>query len=144
MNKVLRITDDLVQIGFRDGTLKEYPLTVFNYPVQVGDIVDIYENENRTTISRNDLVPNPNAKTSLAGWSLALGITAIVLPIPIIDIALGVLGLILSRQAKQSGVRGLATAGFVLSIIGTVLAAAFTLDSLTGNTFWNISWDVVL
>jgi len=65
--------------------------------------------------------------------SLVLGIIAMVLPIPVIDVIIGVLGLIFAIVAKRSGHRGgMSTAGLVLSIIGTVWALWFTLSIFAG------------
>jgi len=65
---------------------------------------------------------------AMAGWSLGLGIAAMVVPIPVIDVVAGVVGIVLANKAKQTGVQGLATAGLVCSIIGTIIAVLFTLS----------------
>ena len=65
--------------------------------------------------------------------SLVLGIIAMVLPIPVIDVVIGVLGLIFAIVAKRSGHRGgMSTAGLVLSIIGTIWALWFTISIFAG------------
>jgi len=62
---------------------------------------------------------------------LALGIIAATLPVPVLDIIAGVAGLCLSRQAKKKeNSPGLTTAGFVMSIVGTVVAVIFTMTQL--------------
>jgi len=69
--------------------------------------------------------------------ALILGIAAIVLPVPILDLAAGIVGIVLSVQSKNDGFTGgLRIAGFVLSIIGTIAAASYTLDWLTGGRIY--------
>jgi len=59
--------------------------------------------------------------------SLVCGIVAMVLPIPVLDLAVGIVGLCLAGSAKKQGYPGgMATAGLVCSIIGTVFAAIYT------------------
>jgi len=63
--------------------------------------------------------------------SLVLGICAIVVPIPILDIIMGVLGLVLASMSKNEGFNGgIRTGGLVCSIIGTVFAVIFTISCL--------------
>jgi len=60
--------------------------------------------------------------------ALVLGIIAILLPIPFLDLACGIVGLVLANGAKKDGFTGsVRTAGFVLSLIGTVYGALHTL-----------------
>jgi len=86
--------------------------------------------ENITMEERDDFSNNfsqqPN--TAMAGWSLGLGIAAMIVPIPVLDIVAGVIGIVLANKAKETGVQGLATAGLVCSIIGTIIAILFTLS----------------
>jgi len=71
--------------------------------------------------------PNPGAKSN-ATAALVLGILALLLPIPVIDLTCGIVALALSARARKEGYTGgVATAGFVLAIIGTVGSAVFTL-----------------
>jgi len=72
--------------------------------------------------------PEPERKppTGMAVASLVLGIIALTLPIPVVDVIAGVIGLVLAVAAKKQGARGMATAGLVLSIIGTIAAIQFT------------------
>ena len=59
--------------------------------------------------------------------SLVLGICAIVFPIMIVGVILGVVGIVLAIMAKREGyIGGMATAGLVCSIIGTVFAVFWT------------------
>ena len=61
--------------------------------------------------------------------SLVLGICAMLIPIPFLDVILGVVGIVLAVMAKKEGYTGgMATAGLVCSIIGTVFAVVFTLS----------------
>ena len=61
--------------------------------------------------------------------SLVLGIIAVVLSLffPVIAAIVGVIGIILGALAKKKAPSGVATAGLVLSIIGTALAVALYL-----------------
>ncbi|MCL2212363.1 MAG: DUF4190 domain-containing protein [Oscillospiraceae bacterium] len=66
--------------------------------------------------------------------SLVLGILAMILPIPVIDVILGILGLIFAFIAPSKGCHGgIQTAGLVLSIIGTLNAVLFTFMVLIGG-----------
>jgi len=57
-----------------------------------------------------------------------LGIAAIWLPIPFLDLVAGIIGLVLALKAKNEGFSGgLQTGGFVLSIIGVVFGFFYTL-----------------
>jgi len=64
---------------------------------------------------------------SKATASLVLGIVAIVTSwIPLIGLACGIVGLIMAAKAKREGfTEGLRTAGFIVSIIGTVFGALY-------------------
>lgn len=59
----------------------------------------------------------------MAAASLVLGLVSLVLGIwvPYIGLPVGIVGIILAAVAKKKGMKGPATAGLVLSIIGTVL-----------------------
>jgi len=67
-----------------------------------------------------------------------LGICAIVIPIPYLDVVMGVIGLVMAVTARKAGYRGgLATAGLVLSIIGLVFAVWFTLSFIACMNYVN-------
>jgi len=70
--------------------------------------------------------PENQPKKGMAVASLVLGLLAMTLPIAVLDIVLGVIGIVLSRVAKKSGANGMATAGFVVSIVGTCAALSYT------------------
>ena len=61
--------------------------------------------------------------------ALVLGIISIVMSwiSPLIAVILGIIGIILGAMAKKKAPSGVATAGLVLSIIGTALAVALYL-----------------
>jgi len=74
-------------------------------------------------------VHQPGKSKAIA--SLVLGICAMVVPIPILDIIMGVVGLALASMAGNEGYRGgIRTGGLVCSIIGTVWAVIFTITCL--------------
>jgi len=59
--------------------------------------------------------------------AVGFGILAIFLPVPFIDVLLGIAGLVLAILAKKDGFTGhLRTAGLVCSIIGIVVAGVLT------------------
>jgi len=66
----------------------------------------------------------------MAAFSVAFGLFSLFLPIPFLDVAFGVAGIVLSALAMRSGIRALAVAGMVLSIMGTQEAFFFTLGFL--------------
>lgn len=70
----------------------------------------------------------PPTKGFAAG-SLACGIVAATIPVPIFDVIVGALGfLFYALSVKKGYSRGLATAGLILSIIGIIAALSFTLS----------------
>ncbi|WP_295121198.1 TM2 domain-containing protein [Ruminococcus sp.] len=52
MAKILNITDTKILIGTNEGGLKEVSLSDVNYYPHVGDLVDIYETENRIIVTK--------------------------------------------------------------------------------------------
>ncbi|MCL2563827.1 MAG: DUF4190 domain-containing protein [Oscillospiraceae bacterium] len=77
--------------------------------------------------------PTPTPQKSYKGMaaaSLVCGILAMTLPVPVIDVILGVIGLVLAIKSRQHDGGGLATAGLVCSIIGTIWAVSFTMTML--------------
>lgn len=67
-----------------------------------------------------------NPKPSAA--PLILGILSVCFYLlPLIGLALGIIGIVLSLKARRVSPGSIPTAGFVLSIIGTVLSAIFSL-----------------
>ena len=70
--------------------------------------------------------------------ALVLGIIACTMPIPILDVIAGIIGIYLAVTAKREGfVNGLQTAAFVISIIGTGIAVLFTIWCMTA---WRAIW----
>lgn len=67
----------------------------------------------------------PNS--TMAGIALACGIVAMIIPIPVVNIIVGLLGMVLSRMSHKTGVGGLAIGGLVVSIVGTVFAFFYTI-----------------
>jgi len=70
------------------------------------------------------------ANVAMAAISIACGLFAMYAPIPIIDVILGVVGIVLAGLAMRGGVSGLSVAGMVLSIVGTDRAFYFTIAYL--------------
>jgi hypothetical protein len=71
-------------------------------------------------MSEQNAAPStPNSGKAVA--ALVLGICSIVVPVWGVGLVLGVIGLVLGIAAKKENPSGMATAGFVLSIIGVVL-----------------------
>jgi len=72
-------------------------------------------------------------KEGLGIASLVLGIAGIIFFwIPIFGLACGVVGIVFAAKQRQKTFSGITTAGFVLSIIGTVFSAMFNLLWLVG------------
>ena len=65
--------------------------------------------------------------------ALVLGIAALTIPVPVVDIIAGIAGIILALASKREGVKGLAIAALVVSIIGTLVAISFTADVFFGD-----------
>ena len=64
--------------------------------------------------------------------SLILGIFSVMFPLPFIGVILGIVGLVLASTAKREGyIGGVRTAGFVISIIGTIAAVSYTIGILS-------------
>ena len=56
--------------------------------------------------------------------ALVLGIVSIVLFFPFLNLILGIVGLVMARVARTKGfIDGIRTAGFVVSLIGTIIGA---------------------
>jgi len=72
---------------------------------------------------------NQSAKTK-AGVGLGLGLFALFMPIPFLDVIAGIVGICLSASARKEGAGGLATGGLVVSILGLISAIIFTLNFL--------------
>lgn len=72
MAKILQIADGKVQIGLDGGVLKEFPIEHFNFTVQVGDEVEVFENDQKVVISKESSAPNPNAKSKLVAGLLGI------------------------------------------------------------------------
>ncbi|MCL2363421.1 MAG: hypothetical protein FWC71_02020 [Defluviitaleaceae bacterium] len=64
----------------------------------------------------------------MAGTALGLGIVALIFPVPFLGVILGFIGILLITSArKQGNSSGLATAGLVMTLVGTVLAILYTI-----------------
>jgi len=87
-----------------------------------------YSNNSYNHNHQNNVVhtgPIPGKGKAVA--SLVLGICAIVLPIPFLDVILAIIGLFMAASAKKEGFSGgLQTAGFVCSLVGLILSILFT------------------
>lgn len=81
MAKVLQIVNGQVEIGFDNGDLKTFSLEHFNFSVQPGDEVDIFENSEKIIINKKQVAANnaPTAATSSKSKVVA-GLLAILLP----------------------------------------------------------------
>ena len=76
-------------------------------------------------------ISQPGKGKAIASFVLGLG--AMTIPIPVLDIIIGVVGLILAISSKNDGyIGGIRTAGFVCSILGIIWATIFTVTILSG------------
>jgi len=63
----------------------------------------------------------------MAGAALGLGIAALLLPVPFLDLIFGIIALVLAITARKKGNRsGLSTGALVMAIIGTIAAFFYT------------------
>jgi len=76
--------------------------------------------------------PEKKPNVVMAGIALGGGIFALVVPVAVVDVILGILGIVFAAIAMKSGVKGLAIAALVVSIIGTMVAISFTVSVLAG------------
>ena len=78
-------------------------------------------------------LPENRPYFGLAGYAVGCGFFALFVPIPIIDVILGVLGIVFAALALKSGVKGLAISALVISILGIISAISFTIGFFTGG-----------
>ncbi|MCL2522127.1 MAG: hypothetical protein FWE36_04625 [Erysipelotrichales bacterium] len=83
----------------------------------------------------NYYYPKKTLGSGEATASIILGAVAFFLPIPVLDIMVGIAGLILGIVARKKGSEGIAVVGIVISIIGTINALIFTYYVLSGQLF---------
>lgn len=72
----------------------------------------------------------PSSGNTLAGVALGFGIGAFTIPIPVLDVIMGIVALVLVIVSRKAPARGLWIAALILSIIGTISAVSFTLCQL--------------
>lgn len=107
------------------GPLQVTPQTQYYGHSTYGNTGPAYGNTGYTYTEQKQFPPGAKSKAIAA---LVLGIVAIVLPIPVIDLVCGILAIVLAVRAKREGFTGgLQVAGFVLGIVGTIYSAVFTL-----------------
>ncbi|MCL2532206.1 MAG: hypothetical protein FWE40_08645 [Oscillospiraceae bacterium] len=73
---------------------------------------------------------NNNIGTVLGIVSIILGVLALTFPTPFIDVVFGIGGIVLAIIAGSKGARGLRIAGLIVSILGTLVAIAWTLSHI--------------
>ncbi|MCL2446419.1 MAG: hypothetical protein FWD06_06610 [Oscillospiraceae bacterium] len=71
-----------------------------------------------------------NVGVVLGVLSIIFGVLALTLPVPFLDIAFGVAGIVMAAIAGSKGQRGLRIAGLIVSILGTVVAFFYTLGTM--------------
>ena len=79
-------------------------------------------------------LPENRPHFGFAGYAVGCGFFAMFAPIPVLDVLLGILGIIFAALAIKSGVKGLAISALVISILGTIRAIEFTVRVLTQVT----------
>lgn len=62
--------------------------------------------------------------------SIVLGVLALTFPTPFIDVIFGIGGIVLAVVAGSKGARGLRIAGLIVSILGTLVAIAWTMSHI--------------
>ena len=90
--------------------------------------------------------PDNKLYFALAGYAVGCGFFALFVPIPILDVILGILGIVFAALAIKNGVKGLAISALVISILGIISAITFTIDFFTGGfaTEWALSAQMLL
>ena len=89
--------------------------------------------------------PEKKPNVVMAAIALGGGLFAMIVPIPVIDVILGIMGIVLAALAMKSGVRGLAIAALIVSIIGTMVAISFTISVLAGfPSEWALTTQMLL
>ena len=71
-------------------------------------------------------LPEKKPNTVISAIAFACGVYAMTLPVPVLDIILGIVGIILAAVAMRGQTKGLAIAGLVVSILGTFFALSYT------------------
>jgi len=84
--------------------------------------------------------PPQKSYKGVAVASLVLGIVALTVPVPVLDIIAGIVGIILAAVAMKNKAGGMAIAGLVVSILGTFAAISFTIGVFTYG--WEGAFDV--
>jgi len=69
MNKILDIKEDIISIGLENGELIEVRKVDLNFEPRVGDVVDVFKNESRTTVVLADGKGNANKSQSVQDGS---------------------------------------------------------------------------
>jgi len=72
MAKILQIANGQVQIGLDNGDLREFSIEYFNFTVQVGDEVDVFENSEKIVITKRTSVAQPGAKNKMVAGLLGI------------------------------------------------------------------------
>lgn len=61
MSKIIKIENDMILIGNDDGTISEvHSYDCNNFKPKVGDVVEVYKNENKTIVIKNNNSHNAN------------------------------------------------------------------------------------
>jgi len=71
-------------------------------------------------------VQQDNSGKIMAGVGLGLGLFALIIPIPFLDVVAGIVGIILAAMSRKKGSKGLGVAALVISIIGLLAAIGYT------------------
>lgn len=54
--KIIKLDDDLIYVGMGDGSFKEFQRVIIDFVPNIGDMVEIYENDDKTIILRTEVV----------------------------------------------------------------------------------------
>ena len=95
--------------------------------------------QNTSAPAPETYAPNQNDPFAIA--SLALGILSIILAFVYtpIGLILGIVGIVLGAKARKEAPSGMATGGFVCSIIGTVICAALLVCVVCGVALFGVA-----
>jgi TM2 domain-containing membrane protein YozV len=72
MNKIIKITDDIIYIGCNDGTIQEVRKVDLNFEPGLGDEVEVYKSETKIFVSKNKIEDKDTSITKEQGVNISI------------------------------------------------------------------------
>ncbi|MDR0846238.1 MAG: TM2 domain-containing protein [Lactobacillales bacterium] len=72
MAKIIKIEDGQVFVGTANGELKQYGFEAFSFAPQVGDLVEVFESDDKVIISKTGVTAEAGAKSKVAAGLLGI------------------------------------------------------------------------